>query len=45
MQSEILYPTIKGKVINLMSYMSVHICNTHVLISDDNIKYIKQYSE
>ena len=39
------YPTIKGKVINLMSYMSVHICNTHVLISDDNIKYIKQYLE
>ena len=38
-------PTIKGKVINLMSYMSVHICNTHVLISDDNIKYIKQYLE
>ena len=39
------YPTIKGKVINLMSYMSVHICNTHVLISDDNIKNIKQYLE
>ena len=39
------YPTIKDKVINLMSYMSVHICNTHVLISDDNIKYIKQYLE
>ena len=39
------YPTIKGKVINLMSYMSVHICNTHVLISDDNIKYIKHYLE
>ena len=45
MQSEILLSHYQSKVINLMSYMSVHICNTHVLISDDNIKYIKHYLE
>ena len=44
MQSEILLSN-KVKVINVMRYMSVYICNTHVLISDDNIKYIKQYLE
>ena len=37
------FSTIKANVVNLMRYMSVHICNTNVLIADDNIKYIKQY--
>ena len=40
-----IHPPIKVKVIRLMRYMSFHNCNIHVLISDENIKYIKQYLE